>query len=577
LTKVSHRNEARIKLEFPYDKEIISKIKSIPDIKWSATMKAWHMPDDKKSLAAFKTMFPGIEISSETPADALPKTEKEKPSVQKAPPATKASSPSPPSLPWQKPQKEVPAEMPVPKPAQPDISEIFSKRGGIIVLVLGRTIILKFPKKDSDVKFVLSLRYSRWDPKRFCWTVPNYPGNLEQIKEHFKGRISELIESEGLETTVKSEVRKTRKDEVLVIKTTTGRMKVIFIYNNELTSLMRSIPFHFWNQQDKWWSIPFSDLFLDRIKEIAENQGLSLIYEEEKTDSTKKSRITPFDIPNYRSCPEEYILKLKELRYSEETIRTYRSLFEEFINYYHKHEINSIDENMITAFLRYLVMERKISISYQNQSVNAIKFYYERVLGGHRKIYTVERPRSEKKLPVVLSVSEVEKILKVTENIKHKAILMLAYSAGLRLSEILNVKLTDIDEERMQIRVEQAKGKKDRYSLLSVRFLEVLKEYYIKYKPKEWLFEGANGGKYSSGSIQAIMKDSVKKAGIEKEVSVHTLRHSFATHLLENGTDLRYIQSLLGHSSSKTTDIYTHITTKGFDQIKSPLDKLGDV
>jgi len=151
---------------------------------------------------------------------------------------------------------------------------------------------------------------------------------------------------------------------------------------------------------------------------------------------------------------------------------------------------------------------------------------------------------------------------------------MLAYSAGLRLGELINVKITDIDSSRMQVRIVQAKGKKDRYSLLSVRLLDILREYFKVYKPKVWLFEGAMGGQYSVGSIQAIMKDSVTKAGIKKKVSVHTLRHSFATHLLESGTDLRYIQSLLGHSSSKTTEIYTHITTKGFDQIISPLDNL---
>jgi integrase/recombinase XerD len=154
------------------------------------------------------------------------------------------------------------------------------------------------------------------------------------------------------------------------------------------------------------------------------------------------------------------------------------------------------------------------------------------------------------------------------------AVLMIAYSAGLRLGEIINVKLTDIDSTRMQIRIEQAKGKRDRYSLLSVKLPEVLKEYFVVYKPKFWIFEGATGGKYSTGILQAIMKDSLKKSGIAKKVSIHSLRHSFATHLLGNGTDLRYIQDLLGHSSSKTTEIYTHITTKGFDQIKSPLDML---
>ena len=151
---------------------------------------------------------------------------------------------------------------------------------------------------------------------------------------------------------------------------------------------------------------------------------------------------------------------------------------------------------------------------------------------------------------------------------------MTCYSAGLRLSELTNIKLKDIDSERMQIRVSQAKGKKDRYSILSPKLLGLLRIYFTTYKPKLWLFEGQTGAQYSTRSIQAIMREATLKAGIKKKISVHTLRHSFATHLLENGTDLRYIQSLLGHESSKTTEIYTHITTKGFDQIKSPLDKL---
>jgi site-specific recombinase XerD len=151
---------------------------------------------------------------------------------------------------------------------------------------------------------------------------------------------------------------------------------------------------------------------------------------------------------------------------------------------------------------------------------------------------------------------------------------MLAYSGGLRLGEITRVKLSDIDSKRMQVRIEQSKGKKDRYTLLSVRLLPVLREYFKEYKPRVWLFEGATGGQYSVGSIQQIMKDAIQAAGIKKKASMHTLRHSFATHLLEHGTDLRYIQSLMGHENSKTTEVYTHITTKGFDQLKSPLDTM---
>ena len=198
-------------------------------------------------------------------------------------------------------------------------------------------------------------------------------------------------------------------------------------------------------------------------------------------------------------------------------------------------------------------------------------------MGGQRKVYLIERPIKEKTLPIVLNVKEIGSLLNATENIKHKAILMLGYSAGLRVSELINVRLRDIDSKRMQVRIEQSKGKKDRYSLLSNRLLAVLREYFKIHKPKEWLFEGIGGGQYSVRSIQEIMSAAVKKAGIKKKVTVHTLRHSFATHLLEQGTDLRYIQSLLGHESSKTTEIYTHITTKGFDQIVSPLDKLENI
>ncbi len=206
--------------------------------------------------------------------------------------------------------------------------------------------------------------------------------------------------------------------------------------------------------------------------------------------------------------------------------------------------------------------------------INSIKFYYERVFGGKRKIYLIERPRKENILPEVLSEEEVAAILKTITNIKHKALIMTIYSGGLRISELINLKVKDIDSDRMQIRIQQSKGKKDRYTLLGTKTLLILRQYFAEYHPKVWLFEGENGGQYTDSSIYQIFKKSLIKANITKKVSIHSLRHSFATHLLENGTDLRYIQSLLGHSSSKTTEIYTHITTKGFDQIKNPLDKL---
>jgi integrase/recombinase XerD len=188
------------------------------------------------------------------------------------------------------------------------------------------------------------------------------------------------------------------------------------------------------------------------------------------------------------------------------------------------------------------------------------------------KTYYIQRPKKEKVLPKVLSEQEVLSILHCSENLKHKAILSLIYSAGLRRGELINMKVNDIDSKRMYVIIRQGKGRKDRYSILSEKVLELLRRYFTEYKPKEWLFEGQFGGQYSATSIQNILRDAVTRAKIRKKVTVHTLRHCFATHLLEHGVDIRYIQELLGHESSKTTEIYTHITQRGLGKIKSPLD-----
>lgn len=274
-----------------------------------------------------------------------------------------------------------------------------------------------------------------------------------------------------------------------------------------------------------------------------------------------------------RSVPQSYIDKLKIKRYAENTAHTYCNLFERFINYYLEIPIDRIDENNIYEYLIHLVNEGRSS-SYQNQMINAIKFYYEVVLDMPNRFYKVERPRKEKKLPYVLSLEEVAAMIKVSHNIKHKCIISLLYSAGLRRSELLNLELTDIMSDRMQIRIRSAKGNKDRITILSPHLLMDLRAYYKVYKPKKYLFESPDGDKYSATSVGNIIKKAAQRAKIKSNVTAHTLRHSFATHLLEGGTDLRYIQGLLGHESSKTTEIYTHIATNVIKGIKSPLDSL---
>jgi len=281
-----------------------------------------------------------------------------------------------------------------------------------------------------------------------------------------------------------------------------------------------------------------------------------------------RDRIT---VPEYRLCPEEYLIKLELKRYANSTIKTYVTYFEMFINYYKDRALKTLDESDIRAFLQFLI-HKGVSNSYLNQVINSIKFYYEVVLGMPNRFYEIERPRKEHKLPKVISKEEVIAIIEHTNNLKHRCIVQLLYGSGLRRSELLNLKLNDIDSKRMLIRVEVAKGNKDRLTLLSKNALKDLRMYFKEWKPKEFLFEGRKGGKYSPESVVQIVKQAANKAGIKQNVSPHTLRHSFATHLLESNVDLRQIQVLLGHGSSKTTEIYTHVATNTFKTIKNPLD-----
>ncbi len=274
------------------------------------------------------------------------------------------------------------------------------------------------------------------------------------------------------------------------------------------------------------------------------------------------------------AVPEEYLELLNQKRYSLNTVHAYVSSFKRFVLFFKGKDISLLSDEEVKKYLVHLVDREKVSPASQKQAINAIKFYYEKVLRRPVKHYMYSRPKREKKLPVILSEEETAKILLSSRNLKHRTILTVIYSSGLRLSELLNLKIADIDFNRMLIHVVSGKGKKDRYTILSPKLSDMLEKYIYAYQPSEYLFEGQGGGRYSPKSVQNIMKRAVLNAGITKHATVHSLRHSFATHLLENGTDLRYIQELLGHASSRTTEIYTHVSKRSIGKIKSPLDNL---
>ena len=244
-----------------------------------------------------------------------------------------------------------------------------------------------------------------------------------------------------------------------------------------------------------------------------------------------------------------------------------------FKNYFYKIEIDQLSKDDIIEYLFHLI-KNNYSKSTQNLHINAIKFYFEKCLRQKREYYLIERPRKEKKLPNILSKNEIQLLFNSTYNLKHLTIIAVIYSCGLRVSELINIKINDIDNNRMVIHIKKAKGNKDRQVQLTNQLLELLRKYYKKYLPVNYLIVGQNGGKYSTTSIQKIIKNSSFKAGINKKVTPHTLRHSFATHLLENGTDMRFIQKILGHSDIKTTQIYTHVSSSHLKNIQNPSDNL---
>ena len=266
---------------------------------------------------------------------------------------------------------------------------------------------------------------------------------------------------------------------------------------------------------------------------------------------------------------------LKSQRYSPNTIKTYTDALGVFFQFHSNKAAEQLEIADIIDFNTGYILRKNLSASYQNQVINAIKLFYRNRFNRVMDLNNIQRPRREKRLPNVLSKQEIKAILEAPTNLKHRAMLSLIYACGLRRSELLNLSLSDVHSDRNLLFIRQSKGKKDRVVPISNKIIEMLREYYKAYKPKTWLFEGQyTGEQYSERSLQLVLKQALQKAGNKKPVSLHWLRHSYATHLLESGTDLRYIQELLGHASSRTTEIYTHVSTKNLQQIRYPFDDL---
>ncbi len=354
-------------------------------------------------------------------------------------------------------------------------------------------------------------------------------------------------------------------------------VKILFTFNQEIINELKRTTSARWSASMKCWYVfkePFKlHDFFQALHEVAYVDYSSI----KKTTPVVIENAPKVDYSHRKSTklPKGYLELLEQKRYSKNTINIYTNYFKDFKHFFSKEALDDISIEQINQYLLELIKKDKISASEQNQRINSIKFYYEKVLEREKLYIGIKRPKKSNHLPSVVSKKEIQSILKNCNNIKHRCILGLIYSAGLRRGELINLKVTDIHSERRQVKIENSKGGKDRYSLLSEKLLTELRGYYNEYKPTHWLFEGKGmTKKYSATSISNILKNACKASNIKRKVTPHMLRHSFATHLLEQGTDLRYIQELLGHSSTKTTEIYTHVANKDLSLIKNPLDEI---
>ena len=356
-------------------------------------------------------------------------------------------------------------------------------------------------------------------------------------------------------------------------------------YNSAINKIYKTLPYVRYSATHRAWYIKKSRTQLQQLSTalvgiaILNVQPLQLTSVEKAKKETAHTKAVQYHLISNHNA-EQLALYLQTLilkGYSKATINTYKNEFSIYLQTIKNKKAESFTTQRLKDYLQYCHTELKLSENTIHSRMNAIKFYYEQVLKNEKLFWEIPRPKKQMILPKLLNETELGKLFKALNNKKHKAMLFTAYSAGLRVSEIVNLKIAHIDSKRMQIFIERAKGKKDRYVNLSPILLDILRDYIKNYphRPKVYLFESEQTTlPYPSRTVQQIFSNAKNKAGIKKEIGIHSLRHSFATHLLEKGTDIRFIKDLLGHFNIKTTERYLHVSKDRLVNIASPLDDL---
>ncbi len=557
--KTIWNGENRVGLRFPYEQTTVSKIRTIKGAYYTPEIGAWHMADTPFVYQQFLDLnlpFDIVATSGTTDKEA---------NLSKCDITDIGWNTSPIAVP----------------PIVEDVI-IPAEKAGISMRYNNRHISVKLPYTEEDVRFLKSLEGAWWHSSKQIWVTKATVDNLKHLQARFGcwnptdyERVSRLIK-----------LRKDpRKVEIYCSPEFPKQVMVKIRGYGVDVSFMKRIPERVYEKLYKRWLIPRDQKLLDRLVAHYQSNGTQVVnrikqtrknYQKKEFSLKEKQTYLLGKYPGiYQPILRSYTDVLIAQRYSWKTVTSYSG---HFIKYLKFSEPKPLDKLTVQDANRYIseIASRKVSESMINIVISSIKFYYEKVVFlSDFAIDRIKRPRKSHRLPRVLSTQEVDRMLRSLENVKHVTILYTLYSSGLRLGEILKLTVEDVSFDRNQLFISAAKGKKDRVVMLSERLKDILRLYLDQYQPIHWLFEGQDRqGPYHERSVQNIVKNAAKKANLNKGVTPHTLRHCFATHLLDGGVNIRYIQELLGHKDIKTTLIYTHVSTDKATAVISPLDRL---
>lgn len=565
IKKIWHREAFRIGVFFQRDFATIQVLKSIGGT-YSKTYSCWYLPYDKKSYANLKEHFKELIIlknTEETTELKVTGNDRDHSPIAK--------------------DSAIQLDSTLSNPEHQLNSDNSKKLNLKLLPDIGKYWVFTMHYHHEISKLLLKVKGIYWNRDYKCYMVlrnaevKKKTESILEVESFFNSNYynKETVQSKGI-IKIFPHIEMASWMEIYV-------PKIIAVHEK-----MKRFSMVQYSKPKQCYLLPAAPILLETIQLQFEDLGISI------ENYLPKNYLDKRHLPNRKQLdlsqtkknlldqvPEKsrpYIVSmlncLLAINYSSSTMRTYCGSFIQFMRYFNFKNPEEIKKEEIIGYLASL-MERGLSASSGHSMVNAVQFYYQQVLEKPDYRFTLPRPKKEKKLPAVLSMEECLSVFRTIDNPKHKLLLLIGYGAGLRVSEIVNLKWSDVLFDEYKIHVKNAKGKKDRMVMLPYSIVHSLKIYKELYKSTIYIFEGQFAGEpYSTGSVQKVMREAIKKSAITKKATVHTLRHSFATHLLENGTDIRYIQQFLGHSNIKTTTIYTHLTKSAVDKIQSPLDRM---